>query len=737
MKKKILSLFLILATVAALLPAIALVSFASGDEYTPDYEDYESLWVQDGLSSFVDMTNMTGTDDARLVTVGNSTYVQIKDGANAGKYYLLAGEASVKDGKLHLSTAEDPSSGTNEWYKSEGVMFGNVYSYDGSAMSAEADASVVRNEAKNNAYTVDYNAYVAGITYADGTDAEINIFSKLISGPYSIGCFNYYPSSTGINFCWSFGSRTTAIDRNVFFSTNIIWDARIVLRDNNDAKKTQGDSYHMALTVGFGESAGTASFMPVTNGAVSSFSWSALAASELNNTRMSASASNLLLSSTSQEFHFIRVYNRALTREEVAKNHFADLVYYYGVDLRSYDLSAMSEDFYNSFTKYDIGSTDKEALAKTVRDEYYKEQNLDLYYDDGHLMAFVDVTDNDNSNLVRISPVNNSTAAGYHNYIKIIDGDLAGKYYMTGVSSSIQTTSLQGIVAASSNISHGASTYKIHVGTSFEESVIFTNTGAIGALDGYMNPASSEGFTIEAATKFITSTHSGVAFATMIFNASKSSDNHLAGIANRHSGSASALIMGAYGGVEAQSAMGTIGDDLSATVASHVRYDDFTDYNAIRSAIALTPKNDVNANSGFVKIAESSAAAVTWNTLTNIGENDDIVVSAAGHSYYYIRTYDCELSEAQMKQNLLADIARYNAMDMSDFRTLSDAEKAVVYDTALAYGVPSALLTLEKTRAASSQFLRTKTKRFAYTEDTRLRKAGLKRSLTSQFSPVL
>ena len=75
-----------------------------------------------------------------------------------------------------------------------------------------------------------------------------------------------------------------------------------------------------------------------------------------------------------------------------------------------------------------------------------------------------------------------------------------------------------------------------------------------------------------------------------------------------------------------------------------------------------------------------------------------------------------------MKQNLLADIARYNAMDMSDFRTLSDAEKAVVYDTALAYGVPSALLTLEKTRAASSQFLRTKTKRFAYTEDTRLRR---------------
>ncbi len=67
--------------------------------------------------------------------------------------------------------------------------------------------------------------------------------------------------------------------------------------------------------------------------------------------------------------------------------------------------------------------------------------------------------------------------------------------------------------------------------------------------------------------------------------------------------------------------------------------------------------------------------------LTYRNQQVGILGSGADMTIYAIRTYDCVLTEAEIRQNHFADLAGYYGFDLSLYMILSDAQKTQLYDS--------------------------------------------------------
>ncbi|MBR2339216.1 MAG: hypothetical protein IKA74_00095 [Clostridia bacterium] len=327
------------------------------------------------------------------------------------------------------------------------------------------------------------------------------------------------------------------------------------------------------------------------------------------------------------------------------------------------------------------------AVVSFANDEEYVptyEDYKDLWYDDGHLVAFVDATDL--SNLVINKATDNSTASGIHNYIKITGGKLAGEYYMiTNEKGSLTAQGgLPAITASQTSKStwSSSSDYKIHIGNSFAANEIAGET-AIGALEGVFNPGTSEGFAIDASIKFNSASSANAGYYASIINGTSLG---ISGMVYSHT-SPSKLFIGKYGALPlSKTAETAYGTDASVTVVSMVAYDEYSGTkvtgNASRNALMLTKDGTISC-----VIADNSNPNYQYHTIGTINEGDDIWAQGYGFDYRYIRIYDCAVDEEIIRQNYFADMAYFNGFDVTGFTELPQSTKSIIINEAMAHAI--------------------------------------------------
>ncbi len=166
---------------------------------------------------------------------------------------------------------------------------------------------------------------------------------------------------------------------------------------------------------------------------------------------------------------YMRIYDCALTEEQLKQNHFADLCYYYNIDLTAYN--NLTNKFKNQVIEGaqmlklgddTYGKSDLEALIANVlldampefgdaSSDYSTsvvdtelEKYIDLYYDDGHLMSMMNLSnitedevvyngDKVDINGARVVLGNLHEENGqYDSYVRILAGKYAGDYYRLG-----------------------------------------------------------------------------------------------------------------------------------------------------------------------------------------------------------------------------------------------------------------------------------------------------------------
>ncbi len=103
--------------------------------------------------------------------------------------------------------------------------------------------------------------------------------------------------------------------------------------------------------------------------------------------------------------------------------------------------------------------------------------------------------------------------------------------------------------------------------------------------------------------------------------------------------------------------------------------------------ITEVPIGTLNAHGPFDFTTMSVSAYGNGNLLYKLddltyrNQQVGILGSGADMTIYAIRTYDCVLTEAEIRQNHFADLAGYYGFDLSLYMILSDAQKTQLYDS--------------------------------------------------------
>lgn len=103
--------------------------------------------------------------------------------------------------------------------------------------------------------------------------------------------------------------------------------------------------------------------------------------------------------------------------------------------------------------------------------------------------------------------------------------------------------------------------------------------------------------------------------------------------------------------------------------------------------IVEAPVGSMNAHGPFEFMTMSVAAYANGQLIYNIedityrNEQQGLLGSGADMTIYAIRTYDCTLTDEEIKQNHFADLVGYYGFDLSLYNILTDAQKKQLYNS--------------------------------------------------------
>lgn len=103
--------------------------------------------------------------------------------------------------------------------------------------------------------------------------------------------------------------------------------------------------------------------------------------------------------------------------------------------------------------------------------------------------------------------------------------------------------------------------------------------------------------------------------------------------------------------------------------------------------ITEVPAGSMNAHGPFELMSMSVSAYANGQLVYNVedityrNEQQGLLGSGADMMIYAIRTYDCTLTEEEIKQNHFADLVGYYGFDLSLYNILTDAQKKQLYDS--------------------------------------------------------
>ena len=511
-----------------MVPAISLVSYAdvATAPAVGTYEYYEHLWYDDGhLLSFVDMTHMTQDEivinseslelentDYRIINgktgfttnSGLRSYAKIIDGKNEGKYYLITisgtyngdGTGGIMDnysfapdseGFLKIPTA---AARGNTAAERSGIWLGHAYTSD------EVTTPMERGHQSVNLLDaeIDYGSPDALNTFTVDMVMDYNIPTINPGGVLLLSIATSSERFANSSSEEPFGNTTNALDTaksrtDAYYvlggyqptgaGVNMYWLGYNGRYQGNlncsyyGGAFPSGSALHVAYNIKY--TAPTA-FMLKHTALMMSGAW---ASSEANAPKVTEPSNGYpsygayldmtaLMANVpdAANMYYLRVYDCALAEEQLKQNHFADLCYYYGVDLTAYNnlTKKFKAQVIEGAQSINLGDTayaksDLEALianvmrdampevgdaaadyrTKVVDDELAK--YIDLYYDDGHLMSMLYLSDVESSDVVyngdgveidgaRVVLGNKHEANGvYDSYVRILAGKYAGEYY--------------------------------------------------------------------------------------------------------------------------------------------------------------------------------------------------------------------------------------------------------------------------------------------------------------------
>ncbi|MBR2339311.1 MAG: hypothetical protein IKA74_00580 [Clostridia bacterium] len=752
MKKRILSIVLAMVMIATLIPAVALVSFAeTTDEVVKDFAHYEKLWYDDGhLVSFVDLTHLTAEDEVyggsadissapRVIEYAASyksgsarrSYIKIAGGDMKDKYYPIAYSQGVNPAEDNFLIDEN---GNLTFPLSAYSQFGNGVKsgiYVGRAVTID-EASVAYTSAADVIGAGDTVFTPSETQLADGTYGSLTLESVL-----SVAV----PDGVTQNHFTAFSStQGTAASGNDVVVAGTKYDGGYFkyLYTGYASSTTPvnlGTSYGISVAshITFEGTNAVSSATFLANGAI--YTANVPTNTKSYNTYELYNAKTLNAGSPNgAQMYFVRLYDETIGAEQLRRNHFADLAYYYGLDYAGgdfevyFDAGLVGDDFYAQFSAYQVGMASEDdviAMQELIDGYTVSIDYSDFYYNDGHLEAFVDLTGLTASDVVNASSTANvteDTRVFYHataysggaarrSYVKISGGNMKDKYFLLVIAS--QTHGLDGsftvdedgvLVFANSdgqyyfsgtmtdmyfqmgNSGHAG----VYIGRAFTYYEALNTTSWNGVetaitadtAGDWAKAVAGNSFTIETTVKMATNFGSKAVQGHFNRFAGIGAQNTLSGIHGNVSGDSYVYDYLTLGYAGQGKKVGNLSSNASpntyAQVASTVTFDETygfygADYligGALYSG-AYTPPTDGSAINAQVCYTHDALKAHTA-----------YAAAVYGSQLRYVRVYDIDLGEAEMLQNHFVDLCNHNkvsAATMIKFKGLSEGEKDAIY----------------------------------------------------------
>ena len=776
MKKRIMSVLLAVLMVVSIIPAMALTTFAGDDgavTYRTDktYEGYKDLWVSDGLYAYVDMTGInaenTGTNESHDA---NDVFIQGTDvnGANESRnhYFIRVADGEIKGNYLMLTSAHGGTIAPDE----NGVIKFSGFTVPSGDVQAPANIGVYLG-----AYypAGSANGTVGGITRIKGTSVHGQVV-------YGVQTDFYYPADTadgdgyfgGFSFQGNaimdmasilpittdpdLGQRYKAYFLRSFFAANDLGSIKLdraidkiilgtksehnqgkYLSVTHDMSVVQPiDTFYSVAYTSEAKANGTLTSTFALNNKYtqpdSKGEFKTTVNSTINNNYGTYTYSAPYLDSTVNTYSSFRVYDRVITGLEVNRNHFADLCYYYKLNipdsLTDWENSGKVKlsSLYNKFLDYKVGNSvadyateiaEMQAILDDAHARYIApaRENVEtiyqgyksLYYDDGHLMSFValgglsdaDVVSQDSASFE--DEIDNALVInggvkpakgyyGYHNFVKIIGGKNAGKYYVLGTSETGNIdVNKDGFVTYGETLQDDNNT-GVFFGALFDKEALhykFEGTNNLAknnstqvqeflrahiTYDQFFFPKSAlqvDGtygtYTIERTSHVFHSEYQEK------YNAGSKSDMNIHLYSYNGSGGIGTFRIHA-GGTKVEEFGTGIYHNLGAW--QHLNLPGGSTIHFVHESFYINNENQfentvrilVNEDGTLANNAKILFAGGDVKTYDFQPSNANLAhIIECGKYTYYLRLYDCSLTDAQMLQNHFADLALHYRLDVT------------------------------------------------------------------------
>ncbi len=468
--------------------------------------------------------------------------------------------------------------------------------------------------------------------------------------------------------------------------------------------------------------------------------------------------SEIALNLVDKQLSSFRAYDVSLTEEQVMQNSFADLAYEKGVDLTDYyalneeQKGAVLEYFdgadFDTVTKADIESYFTELLSIVKYDAEYSEY-AHLWYDDGHLMSFVDLMNiSENQRYVtqdfgsvsyqfvkdsyRLITGNSShgsfDGSNYHTFVRITGGQNAGRWYPLISRYGGSTWAFPTVDGGFTDFGHQDSSNSdgglymgMFIGTSYDDATVSAKLpagrNASFVPDDYIMPNASanNSLTVDAALYYkpqsMIANSSYYAYFLTAYDSVRSTDqtNNFEGLTNttpyKQTESYGALTIAYINGANSvitdfvngyaqrfggHSGKANMGESLQH--ASYVSYTSSYSFSSGYRVLLNNPTTGINIVTKDATYEKACASGHDEHPFYGAYTHMNTLFYGCGRDnyIYYLRTYDVKLTAEQMMQNHFADLMYYNKIDTAKYDALSDNDKMTLWAWATDYKLSDA-----------------------------------------------
>ena len=752
-----------------MVPAISLVSYA--DVVTAPavgtYEYYEHLWYDDGhLLSFVDLTHMTQDEivtnsaslelentDYRIIngktgfttTAGLRSYAKIIDGKNEGKYYLITIDGRA-DGTANGRVMDDyqftPNAegfiaiparpiSNNAHGINSGLWLAHAFSAEevvtplekGHESVTQLDDELDYGSADAlNSFTVDmvidYNSTPlrpAGIFLLSAPNIRGTRFDNSTSEELFGDSTNMAKHRTD---CYNAFAGYKLSDNSV--GTFILgYDGRFggtILASRYGGAIESGSALHVAYNFNY-ESPTT--FMVSQSALMKTGTWASGTANAPKTTVASSGypsygafvdMSGLIANVPDASYmYYLRVYDCKLTEEQLKQNHFADLCYFYGVDLTLYnqltrkfkaqvldraqainlgDTQYAKADLEKLFTSVLLDAmpymydANEDYSTKVVDSEL--EKYIDLYYDDGHLMSMLNlhsITDADvvyNADGAQINSARvvlgnkHETGGKLDSYVRILAGKYAGDYYKLGNQGADDKYNLKIEIDSEGFIKYNEAFFSfgtrdtgVMFSNTYDEAMLTSASPKVKAKSSFLyntdykqHDGTYGNFTMEGVYRFFDPYYFEGGKTADVFSIVMNAGYHK-GFFVVKSGKGNQQITSFYtGSTHGDGTQRECQYNIGESYHYMARVAFTTPMNGFRSIYFYHPKD------GVVTTGGGKEPGFDFNLINN--DRSKFSAHNQGSKMYFLRFYDVSLTPAQMKQNHFADLCYYYGLKNTD-----------------------------------------------------------------------